>query len=103
MTTFVCSAGSCTKGVWRLIEKASRAEIRLAEQPSLHKMMSHCSNRVLICVHSCFHRSLKLGYPLDVGSVSRDGRETTELGTGSLRHAVSILTPDDFRAVVDSE
>ena len=31
VTTFVRSAGSCTKGVWKLLEKASRADIRLAE------------------------------------------------------------------------
>ena len=31
VTTFVRSAGSRTKGVWRLIEKASLADIRLAE------------------------------------------------------------------------
>ena len=50
-----------------------------------------------------FYRTLRLKYPLDVGGISRDGRVTTELGTGSLRQAVGILTPEDFRPVVDSE
>ena len=35
--------------------------------------------------------------------MSRDGRVTIELSIGFLGHARGILTPDDFRAVVDSE
>ena len=42
-------------------------------------------------------------YPLDVGGISRDARVTTELGIGSLRQAVGILTAEDFWPVVDSE
>ena len=40
VTTFVCSAGSCTQGVWCFLEKASWVDIRLAEleHPSLTKM-----------------------------------------------------------------
>ena len=38
-----------------------------------------------------------------VDGISRDGRVTNELGSGSLRQAVGILTPEDFRHVVDSE
>ena len=34
---------------------------------------------------------------MDVGGIS------TELGTGSLRQAVGILTPEDFRPLVDTE
>ena len=48
-------------------------------------------------------RSLKLRYPMDVGGITRDDRVSTELGTGSLRQAVGILTPKDFRPVVDTE
>ena len=104
-TTFVHSAGTRTRGVWRLIEKATRADIRLAEMehPSLKDSLSYCLGRVPIFVHPCFYRALKLKYPLDVGGVSRDGWVTTELGTGSLRHAVGVLTPEDLRAVVDSK
>ena len=100
MTTFVRSAGNRTKDLWRFIEEASRVDIRLAEleHPSLKKMLSFCSGRVPIYVHPCFYRSLKLKYPLDVGGISRDSRVTTELGTGSLRQAVGILT-----LIVDSE
>ena len=39
---------------------------------------------------------LKVQFPMDVGGVSRDGRVATELGTGSLRQAVGILTPEVF-------
>ena len=39
VTTFVCLAGNWTKGVWLLIEKASRADIRLEkmEHPTFQK------------------------------------------------------------------
>ena len=40
---------------------------------------------------------------MDVGGITRDDRVSTELGTGSLRQAVGILTPKDFRPVVDTE
>ena len=58
---------------------------------------------VSIYVHLCFYRSLKLRYPLDVGGISKDGQVTNELGSGSLRQAVAILTPDDLRPAVDTE
>ena len=102
VTTFVRSAGNRTKELLRFIEEASRTDIRLAkiEHPSLKNMSTKCAGRVPICVHPSIDRSLKLRYPLDVGGISRDGRE---LGTGSLRQAVGTLTPEDFRPVVDSE
>ena len=105
VTTFVRSAGNRTKVLWRFNEEASRTDIRLAEMehPSLKNMSTKCTDRVLIYVHLSFYRSQKLRYPLDVGGISRDGRVTSELGTGSLRQAVGILTPEDFRPVVDSE
>ena len=40
---------------------------------------------------------------MDVGRLSRDSRVTTTLGRGSLVHAVGILTPEDFKTVIDSE
>ena len=40
---------------------------------------------------------------MDVGRVSRDDRVTTELGTGSLRQAIGILTPEDFQTIVNTE
>ena len=40
---------------------------------------------------------------MDVGGITRDDRVSTELGTGSLHQAVGILTPKDFRPVVDTE
>ena len=51
------------------------------------KITSFCTGWVSIYVLPFFYRSLKLRYPLDVRGVSREGRITTELGTGSLRHA----------------
>ena len=97
-TTFNHSAGSHMKGVWRLLEKASQVNIRLAEMEplSLKKALSFCSAQALVYVHPSFYRALKLKYPLDVEGVSRDGRVTTELGTSSLRHAISILAPEDY-------
>ena len=98
VTTFVRSAGN-------FIEEASWTDIRLAEMehPSLNIMSTKYTGRVPIYVHPSYYRSLKLRYPLDVGGIPRDDRVTSELGTGSLRQAVSILTSEDFRPVVDSE
>ena len=103
VTTFVRLRDNRTRKLWRLLEEASQVDIRLAEleHPSLQKMLSNCAGRVPIYVHPSFYRSIKLRYPLDVGGISRDGRVTTELGTGSLRQAVGILTPEDFRPVSD--
>ena len=64
---------------------------------------AYCSGRVPILVHPSLYRSLKLRFPIDVGGITRDNRVTTELGTGSLCKAVGILTPKDFRPVVDTE
>ena len=56
-----------------------------------------------IYVRPSFYRSLKLGYLLNLEGLSKDRRVATELSIGSLRHAVGVLTPEDFHAVVDSE
>ena len=105
VTTFVCMAGNRTRELWRFLLETSHANIRLAEleHPSLKKMSSFCSGRNPIYVHPSFYRALKLKYPMDVGGISRDDRITTELDTGSLRQAVGILTPEDFRPVVNTE
>ena len=73
------------------------------EHASLKKMLSYSSGRVPIYVHPSFYRTLKLKFPMDVGELFRDGRVTTELGTGSLSHAVGIPTPEDFLSLVDTE
>ena len=107
MVTTFRSVGSQTQGVCDFPNKASQTDavVRLAEleHPSLKKMFSFCAGRVPIYVHPSFYSLLKVRYPMDVGGVSRDGRVTAELGTGSLRQAVGILTPEDFRIIVDSE
>ena len=100
VTTFVRSAGTRTKELWRFLEDASRTGL---EHPSLNQILHQCTGRVPIYVHPSFYRALKLLYPMDVGRISRDGRVTNELSSGSLRQAVNILTPEDFRSVVDSE
>ena len=107
VTTFIRSAGDRTKGVWQFLDTARQTDagVKLAEleHSSLKRCLPFCSGRVPILVHPSFYRSLKVRVPLDVGGVSRDGRVNTELGTGSLRQAVGILTPEDFRPIVDTE
>ena len=105
VTTFVRLAGNQTKELWHFIEEASQVDIRLAEieHPSFNVMSTKCTGRVPIYVHPSFYRSLKLWYPMDVRGISKDSRVTTELGTSSLRQAVGILTPEDFRSVVNTE
>ena len=105
LTAFVRSAGNRTKELWHLIDEASRADVMLANMRNamLKKMLPFCSGRVPILVHPSFYRSLKLRYPMDVGGITRNDRVSTELGTGSLRQAVGIPTPKDFRPVVANE
>ena len=107
VTTFVRSAGDRTKGVWKFLSTVCQTDtgIKLAdlEHSSLKKWITYCSGRVPILVHPSFYRALKLKFPIDVGGITRDNRVTTELGTGSLRQTVGILTPKDFRPVVDDE
>ena len=107
VTTFVRSAGDRTKGVWKFLSTVCQTDtgIKLAEleHSSLKKCISFCSGRVPILVHPSLYRSLKLKFPIDVDGITRDNRVTTELGTSSLRQAVGILTPKDFRSVVNDE
>ena len=107
VTTFVRSAGNRTKGVWKFLCTICQTDtgIKLVEleHSSLKKCIPFCSGRVSILVHPSLYRSLKLRFPIDVGGITRDNRVTNELGTGSMRQAVSILTPKDFRPVVDTE
>ena len=105
LTTFVRTAGNRTKELWQFIDDASRTDVMLADTKNsmLRKMLPFCSGRVPILVHPSFYRSLKLRYPMDVGGITRDDRVSTELGTGFLRQAVGILTPKDFRPIVNSE
>ena len=74
VTTFVRAAGNRTRELWRFIQEASCADLRLAEleHSSLKKMLPFCSGRVPILVHPSFYRSLKLRYPMDVGGITRD-------------------------------
>ena len=99
MTTFVRSVESRTKGVWRLLVKASWVDIRLAElkHPSVKKALTFCSGRVPVYVHPSLYWALKLKYSLDVGCVLGDDRVTTELSKSSQRHAVGILTSEEVR------
>ena len=73
------------------------------EHPFLRKMAYYCLGRVLICVYFSLYRAIKSQFPLDVGGLSRDGQVTTYLGTETLAHAVSILTPEDFKTIVATE
>ena len=102
VTTFVRSTGGRTKDVWQFLEKASRADIRLAEleHPSFQKILSYCSGRVIIYVHPSFYRSLKLRFSLDCPKMAE---YPTELGSDFLRHAVGILTSKDFQNIIDTD
>ena len=73
------------------------------EHDSLNDISSKCTGRVPIYVHPTFYRSLKLRFPFDVSGISRNGRVTPELCTGSLRQAFGILTSKDFQPVVANE
>ena len=105
LTTFVRTAGNQTKELWQFIDDASRTDVMLADTKNsmLRKMLPFCAGRVPILVHPSFYRSLKLRYTVDVGGITRDDRVSTELGTGSLRQAVGILSPKDFQPVVDTD
>ena len=107
VTTFVRSAGDRTKGVWKFLSTVCQTDtgMKLAEleHSSLKKCITFCAGRVPILVHPSLYRSQKLRFPIDFGGITRDNRVSTELGTGSLRQAVGILTPKDFRPVVASE
>ena len=105
VTTFVRSAGNQTKELWHFIEEASQVDVMLADlgHSSVKKMIPFCSDRFPIYVHPSFYRSLKLRYSMDVGGITRDDRVSTELGPGSLRQGIGILTLEDFQPVVTSE
>ena len=104
LTTFVRSAGNRTKELWQF-DDAIRTDVMLADTKNsmLKKMLPFCAGRVPILVYPSFYRSLKFRYPMVVGGITRNDRVNTELGTGSLRQTVGILTPKDFRPVVDTE
>ena len=107
VTTFIHSAGDRTKGVWQFLDTVcqTNAGVKLAEleHSSLKRWLPFCSGRVPILVHPSLYRALKVRFPLDVGRVSRGGRVNAELGTGSLKQAVGILTPEDFRPFINTE
>ena len=107
VTTFICAAGDRTKGVWKFLDTVRQTDTGVKqaelEHSSLKRCLSFCAGRIPILVHPSFYRALKVRFPMDVDGVSRDGRVNTELGTGSLRQAVGILTPGDFRPIVDTE
>ena len=106
VTTFVQSAGDRTRHVWKFLSTVCQTYtgMKLAEleHSSLKKCIPFCSGKVPIFVHPSLYRSLKLRFPIHVGGITKDNRVTTELVTGSLRQAVGILTPKDFRPVVDT-
>ena len=107
VTTFVRSAGNRTRGVWNFLSTVSQTYTGMKlvelEHSSLKKCIPYCSGRVPILVHPSLYRSLKLRFPLDVGGITRDNQVTSELGTGSLRQAVGILTSKDFQPIVANE
>ena len=107
VTTFIRSAGDRSKGVWKFLDTVCQTDtgVELAElgHPSLKRCLPYCTGRVPILVHPSPYWSLKVRFPMDVGGVSMNCRMTTEIGSGSLRQAVGILTPGDFRPIVDTD
>ena len=107
VTTLIRAAGDRTKGVWQFLDTVRQADVgvKLAEleHSSRKRCLPYYAGRVPILVHPSFYRSLKVRYPLDVGGVSRDGRANTELGTSSLRQAIGILNPEDFRPIISTD
>ena len=77
VTTFICTAGDRTKGVWQFLDTVRQTDVGVnlaeLEHPSLKRCLPYCAGRVPILVHPSFYRPLKVRYPLDVGGVSRDG------------------------------
>ena len=71
--------------------------------PNNTELTAKCKGRVPILLHPSFYRALKLRFPGDVGGIAEDGIVSTELGQGSLGHAVGILTQQDFRPVIDTD
>ena len=101
------SSGDRSKGVWKFLDtvRQTNTGVVLAEleHSSLKRCLPFCAGRTPILVHPSLYRSLKVRFLLYVGGVSRKCRIMTELGTGSLRQAVGILTPEDFRPIVDTD
>ena len=71
--------------------------------PVIEKMCNFCSGRIPVYVHPSFYGALKVRLPINVGGLSRDGQVTTTISTGSLVYAVGILTPDEFKTLVNTE
>ena len=80
------------------LKRKARADIR---QGGDGAFLSQKSIILLFRVGPHFFRSLKLKYLLNVWGLSRDDWVTTDHVTGSLRHAVGVLTPEDFCAVCE--
>ena len=107
VTTFVRSAGDRTRGVWKFLSTVCQTDtgMKLAEleHSSVKKCIPYCSGKVPILVHPSLYMSLKLRFPIDLGGITRDNRVSTELGTGSLRQSVGILTPKDSQPIAANE
>ena len=107
VTTFARSSGDHSKGVWKFLDTVHQTDTGVVlaelEHSSLKRCLPYCWRRIPILVHPSLYRSLKVRFPLDVGGVSRKCRMTTELGTGSLRRSFGIITPGDFRPIVDTD
>lgn len=66
---------------------------------NLKKLARLCAERVPVLLHRSLYRALKLTFPAGVGGIVLDGRITPEMGTGSLRQSVWVLSSTYFRPV----
>ena len=61
------------------------------------------SGNLLVCISPSFNRELKLIFLTDVGRISRSGHIMTDLGTGSLKQVIIILTSANFKPIINTE
>ena len=69
--------------------------------PFTEKMSNFYSGWVPVYVHPSLYSVLKVRFPMDVGGMSRDGRVTTNLSTGSLEPPLTLsrrLSKDAFKS-----
>lgn len=100
--TLIRNTGGNLK-VWDYLAIAKKAfpNIRMAQMraPDFKKISQSCAGRDPVRLHPSLYKALKLIFPTDVCSIVKDGRVTTDIGTGSLGQSFGVLTPLDFRPV----
>lgn len=63
---------------------------------NIKKLNQFCSRRPPLFVYSSLYRALKLTFLFQIGGLSLDDTIKSEIGYGSIRQAVDVLTPAAF-------